>query len=490
LGSLTLNYHLQDITLTSVTGYFHETQSDFDNFDATVFAQAVDYQATKDESFTQEVRAYSDYKGPINFTVGGFYQHETLDLFNTNKIAPLGPFGGFGPPGTVRAAPAPAQYLGEYNSDTVTANDRNDNYSAFGELNWKILDNLELSAGARFTHEHHYTDIGNVFNRFDYLFGANNPHNPLSPEGIFYQPVENSNNTSPEVTLTWHPEKNLTIYGAYKTGYLSGGAQNPGTLSNILAETGGSVSSAGVVTRNVAAENRALQYAPETVEGGEVGIKAELFGGRLAGDLTGFRYSYTNLQVTSFNAATTSFSITNAASSVNEGVEGQATFQLTHDLTLHGAFTYVSQKFGTFVGGQCYAGQTTAQGCVGGVQNQSNTYFGGPPFSWNLGATYEHPATANWKIAAGLDIIGNSNTPRNTENEPASGAPGYVLVNAAIRLYQSANHGPEFALIATNLTNTLYQLTPALDKPLGKGGDLNAYVGEPFELKLQVTDRF
>jgi len=483
LATLTLNYRMPNVTFTSVSGYFYQVQSDFDNFDGTVYAQAVDYQDNKNRSLTQEFRAVTTFDGPVNVTAGGFLQDEHLDMYNTNKIAALGPFNGLNPANFPLFAPAPSQYVGMWNTDAVTAINRNRTYSVFGEISWKILENLELAGGARYTHEKHKTDLGNVFNRFDYVLGPLSRGNPLSPQGVRYTPEETSNNVSPQVTLTWHPQRNMTLYGAYKTGYLSGGAQNPGTLPNVLVQTGGTLT-----TRNTAAEDRALQYLPEKVKGGEVGLKGSFLDGRLTGDVTAFSYKYTNLQVIVFDAPTTTFTIHNADASRNSGFEAQGVFRVTDALTAHGSFIYSKLKFLDYTGAPCFGGQTAAQGCVAGGQDLSGERYGGPPFSWNLGANYEAPVGGDLRVAFGADVYGYDRTQLNLRG-PNTAAPSYEVANASIRLFKPGS-GWEVALIGNNIFNKLYQINLAADKPLGKPGTVQAIAGPPRLITVQVTTRF
>jgi len=488
LSTLTLNYRLPGVTLTSVTGYYHEVQNAFDDFTYSTLAQAIDYQDTVDTTWSQEFRAVTTLQGPVNFTLGAFFEHEKLDVFNTDKIAPLGPFDGRNPSNFVLFGPAPPQYVGTYNSATMTAYNRNRTISVFGEANWKIVENLELAAGARWTKERKRTDVGNEFNRFDFITGPVN--SPLSPTGLRYHPAEDNKNVSPQVTLTWHPQRNTTLYGAYKTGFLSGGAQNPGTMSNVFHAVGGTAT-----TRNIAAENLALQYLPEKVKGFEVGAKGLILDGRLSGDITVYDYKYTNLQVITFDATTTTFAIHNAGSSRNKGIEAQAVYALNDALSAHASFEYSSLKFISYTGAPCYAGQTAAQGCVPGVpgfgphQDLSGKKYGGAPFSWNVGLNYTQPDTfLGLTTSAAADLYGYQRTPVNN-GEPNTAARGYTLLNASLR-FSKPNQGWEVAIIGTNLFNKLYQLTPAGDKPLGTTGTVDASRGTPREVTVQFTQRF
>jgi len=480
LDTLTLTYKLPQVTLTSVTGFYHEIQEDFDNFDGTVWAQAIDYQHDTDSTFSQEVRAASAFNFPVNFTVGAFFEYETLNIFNTDKIAPTGPFAGINYSGQPLFEPIPSEFVGEYNSTANTANDKNTTESVFGELDWKILSNLELAGGARWTHEHKETNVGDIFNIFDYLYGAENPGNPFSPGGVRYTPTVDEDNVSPQVTLTWHPVYNTTLYAAYKTGYLSGGVQNPGNLSNIVAETGTLVDGAWV--RNTAAEDAALEYEPETVHGEEIGAKAIWFDGRVNADLTFYDYTYSNLQVIVFNSATTTFTIHNAGSALNRGAELNLAGSPLQDLTVHAAVEYSFLKFISYPGAACFDGETLAQGCVNGQQDLSGTRYGGPPVTTDLGFNYQHALFSQFKVGFSADWFWfDAGFP--TEREAATATAAYSTVNAAVRLFKPGSRW-EVAVMGTNIFNADV-LVGGLDKPLGLPGMISGTIIPPAEVTLQ-----
>jgi len=482
VDTLTLTYRFPKVTLTSVTGFYHQYQDDFDDFDDTVYAQAIDYQYDTDNTFSEEFRAATTFAGPINFTVGAFFEYETLSIWGTDKIAPTGPFGGVNYSGQPLYEPIPSYMIGEYNSTILTESDKNTTESVFGEADWKILPTLDLAGGARWTHEHKTTDIGNLFDIFDYLLGPVNPGNPFSPGGVRYYPTVDEDNVSPEVTLTWHPVQNTTLYGAFKTGFLSGGSQNSGGISNIIEETGSYVN--GVFVRNIAAEDAALEYQPETVEGGEVGAKGLLFDGKLNADLTFYDYNYKNLQVEVFNSATTTFSLHNAGSALNRGVELNLTVSPLRDLTVHTSVEYSFLKYISYPGAACYDGETLQQGCVNNQQDLSGTRYGGPPVSTDLGLNYQHPFIGQFRLAFSVDWFWYD-TGFMLERQANTEAQAYSSVNAAVRLFKPGAHW-EVAILGTNIFNADPWLGGG-DVPLGSPGEIGGVAIPPAEVTAQFT---
>lgn len=475
LTTLTMNQRIGKVTVTSVTGFYDAVQAGYDNYDLTVFAQALDAQRDDNKTFTQEVRAASAFDGPLNFTAGGYYEYDDRFLNNTDKIFPLGPYPGTG------------AYSGMYNTLALTAANRTVSYSAFGQIKWKITPTLELAGGARWSHDSKSTDAVNTFNYLDLLFtGPLAAFDPFAPAGEHFHPRVSESDTSPEATLTWRPRSGLTFYGAYKEGYLAGGSSNPGNLSNydVLC------AKANIVKPGSCSSPASLlEYKPEKAKGGEIGAKASLLAGALYTDLTLYRYEFTNLQVTGFDAQTTSFFTTNAASALNQGVEAKIRYNVDRDLQIHGFLAYTDLHFENYPGAECYSGQSISGGCVGAVQNLSGTAYGGAPWEVNFGANYRRQLTAAWALGLAGDVYCHSKTPRPNNDPYAPGGDAYCLGNASVRFYQS--HGPwEFAVIATNLGDERYVLPASVAKPLGEPGDLIGTVGPPREVTLQATYRF
>jgi outer membrane receptor protein involved in Fe transport len=474
LTTLTMDYTLSNLTLTSVTGYYHATQSGFDNFDWTVYAQALDGQQDNNSSLTQEFRVASDFAGPVNFTAGAFYEHDHRPFSNTDKIFPLGPY------------PVPGPYDGIYNTLLMHADNKGESYSLFGQLNWKIFPDLELAGGARWSHDVKTTDIGNTFNYLSLFIP--DAFNPFEPAGRIFHSVVSENNVSPEATLTWHPADDFTLYTAFKTGYLAGGSSNPGNVSNYDALC--------AATPGCTDPNLLLQFRDETVKGGEVGAKeAGLLDGRLSGDLTLYWYEYSNLQVTSFDSNTTSFFTRNAGGARNQGVELQAAYQATSALSLHGYLEYTQLQFTTYTGAPCNADQeipgtpNAVASCVAtGSQDLNGRSYGGPPLEVNLGAAYTAPVSNDWNLGLNGDFYFNSRAPKLNSDPLVPGSNAYVLLNVSARLYETDDKW-EVALIGTNLSDSNY-FTVVAGKPLGLAGEYDAVAPLPREVTIQVTYRF
>lgn len=449
LSSLTMNYRTDTLAFASVTGFWHYSNDTFDNF--SFDSSPVVWGANKDASqaFTQELRVNSSFDGALNFAGGVFFESSKRDTRGNGMLANVGP----------------DPRNGQYNNWQFLTFNKGKTYSAFAQLIWDVTDTVELAGGARWTRETKRTTQGNGFVNQNFV-----PLGITATEGVFTSGRFADEQISPEATLTWRPSPNTTLYGAYKTGYKSGGFSNPSILS------------AGQTVAD-------LGFAPEKANGGEVGFKGELLGRRLLLNLTAYRYTFKGLQLTSFNPSPPSFTIRNAASARTSGVEADASFAVTPDFTLRGAVGYNDAKYLNFDAAPCYAGQTAAQGCDGTIQDLSGTHLVRAP-SWNLtgGVAYDLPLgdalglglMADARYTSGYWLLENQN--------PVGYQKGFATLNATARLH-AADDSWELALIGRNLTDKYYGVAGA-EKPFGTPDAVWVSIGRPREVLLQGTVRF
>ena len=450
LTSLTMNWRLDKVTFTSVSGYWKYRNDSFDNFafdsSPSVFGANLD----DSHAFTQEIRFNTTFEGPLNFAGGFYYEDSHRNTRGNGFIADLGP----------------DPRNGQINNWQLLSNNSGKAYSAFGQAIYNILPNVELAAGVRWTHEKKTTTLGNSFvNQNILAFGL------VAPEGQFSTGHFADSNWSPEATLSWHPTRDTTLYGAYKTGYKSGGFSNPSILSP-----------------GQTADN--LGFKPEHARGGEVGFKASLMNGKLAINSAAYRYTYKGLQLTSFNPSPPSFTIRNAASARTTGGEIDASYQFSRELQVRLSGGYNRAKYLNFPAAACFAGQTAAQGCTAaGTQNLSGTALVRAP-KWNLtgGATYDVPLTGSMNLGFSADANYTTGYWLLENENPNGWQKGFARVNASVRLHQADDRW-ELAFIGRNLTNKYYGIAGA-EKPFGTPDEIWINIGRPRELLLQGTFRF
>lgn len=466
LGSLELNYQLDDnVTLTSVTGFYRVKYLNSENFTTGAATEQLPeifpgfslgtpmLPSTNNyynREITQELRLQSDFSGPINFTIGGLYQDTRATTGSHTFAKPEDPI--------------------EFNEYYFVQEGKA--WSFFGQLMWQVVPTFELSAGGRFSHEEKKLP----------LVVADITGNPAAPGVQLFPAVDEVkfDDFSPEVTATWRPNQDLTLFGSYKRGFLSGGFNSSSVDVTIP-----------------------LDYGPQKVRGFEAGIKAALFDRTLRFNLSAYKYKVLGLQVTSYQD--TVATIRNAGRVSIKGVEADFIYSPPVDgLTVRGGGAYNRGRYQEYFG-PCYAGQTIAMGCDlvmnnSPVQDLAGTQLrNSPEWAGFFGVNYEMPIGSTLKIGLSGDMNYTSSELTDSKSNPRGRSPKRALVDAAIRLAQAEDRW-ELALIGRNLTNKHYwsssQDVPLSGAPSGGGGvtgtlsDLFAVISRGREVMLRATYNF
>jgi outer membrane receptor protein involved in Fe transport len=304
-------------------------------------------------------------------------------------------------------------------------------YSGFGQILWDIVPSLELAAGARYTSE----------TKSLLLTRDGVPQPTANPKVTF-------ENTSPEVTLTWRPNGELTLYGAYKTGFKSGGYA--ATIS-------------GNGPPLPASPLQDFLYHPEKAKGFEGGVKSMLLDRTLRLDAVLYGYEYSDLQVSNVDASTIVpiLRVLNAATARQRGVEVEATYYPPQVSGLRlGAFVnYNDSHYVNFIS-PCWIGQSIAEGCnlrpaaSGAFTSQDlagKRFTNAPLWTGNLSFSYVRPL-GDLRLEVGADTSYRSSYNPTSDLSPGGVQQAYALVNAQIRLL-GPNDGWEVGLYGKNLSN-------------------------------------
>ncbi|MGB3455271.1 MAG: TonB-dependent receptor [Litorimonas sp.] len=148
-----------DLTLTSITAYrendsFTDGDSDFTTLDLL----DSDERGTVLNTFTQELRLTSNFDGPFNFQIGGFYFDESVDAQNTlgygaDLRSYLNILAGGALPGL--EAILPQVEPGELFGDQVFINEfftqEDETYSLFGTVDFEVTDRFTITGGLNYT---------------------------------------------------------------------------------------------------------------------------------------------------------------------------------------------------------------------------------------------------------------------------------------------------------------------------------------------------
>lgn len=461
LGSLTLNYEIANFAFTSVTGYSKLDSSGSGLYDLTSFGTIMAVTPEIARNWSQELRVSSDFEGPLNFIAGVYFE----DGERTNPVATMLAFAG------------PDLATGNYHTFHVKYLNETDTVSGFGQLRWNPIEKIEIAGGVRYTRDRKSVEGENLY--LHYLLG---PAFGLAPVGEQVRRKYRESDWSPEATIAYHPTKETTLYAAYKTGYKSGGFSNPATLGSIYI-----------------ANPELLEFGAETAKGFEVGAKGYMIDGRLRAEIVAYRYEFDGLQLTIYDAVNVSYFIKNAGSARTSGLEGSLRWRATPDLTLHASAAYNRAKYLSFRNAPCWAGQTEAQGCVGGGASGETSSFGfqdrsgerlprAPELTFGAGFDWSTPVTERLEIGFGADATYTSDYAVHDNGDPRIEQDGYWRLNASLRIGDSRGAW-NVSVVARNLLDE-YVLIAANDKTFGLPGEYGGYTMRPREVMLQGMIRF
>jgi iron complex outermembrane receptor protein len=469
LGSLEMNYNLSDeLTLTSVSGYYYVKLRQCQNYESDFAIILPSCNPSGDKEYSQELRLSSDYDGPLNF-IGGVYYSKTTAY--TGSITYL--FGGDFDipiaPGLAAGPTTPLLVNNYYLRQKGTA------YSAYLQMVFKPIDVVEIDVGGRYSYEKKRVPL--------VMDGISTGTGAILNAGSIISVAKDKDSWkdfSPEVTLSYRPTDQLTVFGSYKHGFLSGGFNS----SSVAFSPGLDIS-----------------YDPQTIKGFEGGVKALTLDRTLRLNLAAYTYKVKDLQVTNFTNATST--IRNAGAVSIKGVEADFSYTTPLEgLSISGAVAYNKGKYTSFPAAPCYNGQTPAQGCniVNGNPQQD---LGGTELirapKWNLSGSfnYETPLGGALKLGLSGGVNYSSSFLTDATSAPQSRMHKYALVDATARI-GDADDAWEIAVIGRNLTNQRYWVASPNVPFTGSGtgtdagalGDRFASISRGREIMVRGTVKF
>lgn len=443
LGSFAMNYHItSDLTLTSVTGLYRSDYRNLGNFTSVFQETGVPPRqilASVNEldlrEISQELRLTSDFSGPGNFILGTYYQDTYGRTAITNARNALNP-----------------TFVGKY----LYIQDGKA-YSVFGQVMIDLLPTVEFSMGARYSYESKVLPVlsSTAIARNGALAGDASVLVPITNPNL--DRSISFNNLSPEFTLAWRPSPNLTLYGSYKEGFLSGGFA-------ALTVTPGIIYGGIPGTPTVAPQR--INYDEQLTRGFEAGIKARLFDGTLRTDLVVYDYKTSGLQV-GVTVQGINNELRNAGEVRTRGAEFTATYETpVSGLSLDGAVAYNQGRY-TDYQASCYRGQPSST-CFFQVSRSTGEFallqdlsgkplVRAPDWTGNAGFVYNTLIAGNFRLSFSGNVSLSSSYYTDTINAPGGRQGAYELYDAGLT-FGDVDGKWDVALIGRNLSDSYYFL--------------------------------
>ena len=527
-GSAQIDYSLGDLALTSITAY-REVRSR--TVDDSEFTQANIIEQTGNtaiNTFTQELRVASDFEGPLNFLLGGYYFNETIDFSNvlvngrdTRPYLNILSRGGLTTVEGLLGRPAGSFFApGSGISDRFAFKDTS--YSVFGTVDFKPVDRLTLTAGFNYTNDRKRVTSNVVstepFSAIDLVavgvaLGvppalANTSANPLLPLRAlqFLPPFLNfpnavedgrtrDSNFSYTLRAAFELSDRINLYATYATGFKASSFNlsrdsrpTPANFipgSPVSSPAASPIRTAGLAVPNLTTGSRFA--GPEDAQVYEIGVKGSF--PRASFNFAVFQQEIAGFQGNVFTG--TGFVLSNAGKQSTKGFELDGTVTPVDPLTLFLSVTYLNAKFDSFVAS-----------AVGDISGQK--VAGVSPITMSTGATFTHDFSSDAKFILRGDYRFESDT-QVVQGLPGfitrvGGVPNFTVAQSIGRQFKrevnefnlsatlQLSNGFEISAYARNLTNDRYLQT--IFDGVAQAGSVFGYRNTPRTYGATVRYKF
>ena len=494
-STLTVDWDLEGLTLTSVTGYvdYEFTEScDCDFTGAPVFdaGRQEEYQ-----QLSQEFRLTSDLGSNFDYIAGLFFQDTDLTYADQIQLPD---------PTVVNTAlgllgAGALQPFAPGSSTDRTFNQEGEVIALFAQGTWSVSEALRLTVGGRYTEEKKDANRQQRHKANATFGGQYMPAVTADPVsgaynvlyGIFaieaYDQINgklDDSSFSPVVTMEWDANPDTMVYATWTKGYKSGGFD--------ARSNGHPDASVNNGLKSGAAITGSWEFANEEATSVELGSKMSLADGAAELSVAWYMTDYTDLQVSQFDG-TLGFNVTNAGEAKVKGIEADGRWALTDNITLTGSVAYLDFNYEKFPNSQCYFQQEDTDGdklCDAGGKRKEFT----PELQANLGAAWASEMSNGLELNASLDVSFMDEYLYAANLDPRSKQDAYSMVNARIALAGSEGAW-ELALLGRNLTDETV-INFGGNTPLGgtltggAGNSYYAFVNRPRNIALQINYSF
>ncbi len=427
------------LSLTLLTDYrYHDRQSvrDIDFTPSTVF-EDFSFLREDTQQFSQEVRLSSDGWDRFDWLVGGYFYFQNLDIDNDTTVGPYpgSPdvvFGGaFGP-----AFPQ-ATFVQAGNQKTTS-------YAIFGQSNYRLIDDVSVTLGARFSSDQKKGDERSIV-----VIGERSGLVIADTTANF---DENWQEVTWKAGLEYTPADEILIYANVANGYKSGGI-NLGSLTGA--------------------------FDPETLINYELGIKSTFLDKRARLNLTGFYSDYKDYQLQSI--LNTALIITNADAEIY-GVEAEFTLIPLENWKISAVASWNESEITSYNQAGLLNPATNDPVVAGEPLPRT------PDFAFRVAAeryvqlnddlTLDVKASYRWQDDVNLDAFGTFGASQDS----------YGIFDALLRLHDSESVW-SIDVYGNNLTNKFYKESVFTFSTV-IGSNIAAGIGEPRTYGVRLRTEF
>ena len=454
LGTVDVKFEKSFGTFSSATTFFRRRTRDVEDqsdFIAGAFGLSEQLPSTIDvrtpiNSFAQELRFSSSFKGPIQVVTGLFYNNTRSNQTSPPNIVPGLDAALGGALGT--------DFI--YDKDWPT---KQKDYAIYGEANWSLTPQLTATLGARAFKTKTTASItgrGIVYGGFD-----SRPESSLTEKGV-----------TPKASVQYEFSRGNQVYATVAKGFRPGG---PNQLFPAFFGCPAELATLGLNP------NTAAFYKSDSVWSYEAGAKATMFDRKLRASVSGFIIDWSNIQQKVQLQCGFDFK-NNSGKARSQGFEFELTANPMEGLTIGAGGGYVDAKFTESSGGSKFKdGDRIPQV---------------PRWNANLSGDYRRDVGGGVDafVHADYAYVSSSNSSINANVNPATGRlvprirPGFEIVNARIGL--SIDDAYEIALFAKNLTDERASLSDITAVSVEAPGRARVTINQPRTMGAEVRLRF
>ena len=452
-ASLTANLGLDRYSLVYIGAARNwNSQGDFDGDQTLAHIVTSNFNTNAARQMSHELRLVSPLFTQGDYVFGLFYFATDVSQSLDRRGTRINLITGINPDGTVQAPPGSELAL------VAGTAIKTQNLAPYGQADFRPVDRLTLSAGARFISEKQQVDF----------------YRPL-PSPFYgvqaFGPVSGSYSDSASMgkaAVRWAWSKDLATYVSYSTGYKGQGIA-----------VSAPISPAAFAAQPLRAETSQLI---------ELGVRSQWLDRRLTANLTGFLTKFKNYQQQAFDPSLGIFVVTNAGDVHTNGAELELTY--TSDrLSFSGGLTYLDAGYD--YDGPCFQGQTPALGCVGGRQNlAAGSFVNAPDLRYTLLSRYTQPVSALAAAYGQINFRWQSEVQFAYDQDPRFTQGAYGIADFKVGLSFAGGHY-EVSAFVDNAFDKQY-----VSNVIGQGGagggaivnaiprDFRRYFGAEFSLRL------
>jgi len=406
-----------DLTVTSISSWDKGTLYNHEDADGTPLAltEAVYYGRTR--QFAQDLRLTSDFDGPFDFIVGGYFHRERVFNFtDINYFRDLDVNGD---------GPIDAQDCidgGGFLACQVgnRLDQSKDSYALYSDASYQLTEVLKLRGGLRYTHDkgrlRNFQAQARDFNGVPLINFI--PGSATDLDATTSQRFSNDN-VSGKIGLDYQVSGNVMAYASYSRGYR--GAAFNGQAFFSPAEL--------TIAR------------PEKIQAVEIGLKSDLFDRRVRINGAAFWYGYRNQQFLDTDPVTTIPALINLPKSRIFGGELELQVRPVPSLTLSGALGLLDTK--------------VKEGTAQGMDVAGKRLIQAPSVSLTSSVDWALPLGDLGSLDTRVDLAYASKQYFDIINRPSTTEDGYTLINGRIRFHpEDDRYG--ISVWVKNLTNAFY----------------------------------